>query len=71
MMRRRDVIAAIGVVAVIAPGVARAQLSPKRPLVGVLGGATAAVGMTNGTVGGYRQGLGELGYVEGQNLDVA
>jgi putative ABC transport system substrate-binding protein len=68
-MRRRGFIlfAAGAAAAPFLPGAARAQLSKKRPLIAVLSGVTRE---DNQPLSGFMGGLRELGYIEGQNIDV-
>jgi putative ABC transport system substrate-binding protein len=63
-MRRREFIAAIGSVAAW-PVVARAQ-QPTMPVIGYLGASSANEIMDRP----FRQGMSEMGYVEGQNVAV-
>lgn len=66
-MRRREVIAAIGGAAAVWPRLLDAQ-QPPMPVVGFLTSRSA-----NGSasfLAMFRQGLGETGYVEGQNLTI-
>ena len=67
-MRRREFISALGSVIAAWPRAIMAQSAAKRPLVAVL----LAVSSTAGTryVSSFPQGLRELGYVEGQNIDI-
>ncbi len=71
-MRRRDFITILGGAAVtqlIAPGSARAGTSPKRPIIGIaalLGPSKIAQSFGNL----FRQGLQDLGYVLGRDLDI-
>ena len=62
-MRRRDFIAGLGSAAAW-PVVAQAQ-QPAVPVVGLLGAQGLAV-----QVAAVRQGLRELGFIEGQNLAI-
>jgi putative ABC transport system substrate-binding protein len=65
-MRRREFIA--GAVATSAfPLAARAE-QPAMPVVGFLGGGSPET--SAGPVRGFRQGLGEIGYVEGRNVTI-
>ena len=65
-MRRRTFIAGLGS-AVAWPVVARAQ-QPAMPVVGYVGVGSADA--SAGYVAAFRKGLGETGYVEGQNVTV-
>jgi putative ABC transport system substrate-binding protein len=67
-MRRRDFITLLGGAAAGCPLGARAQVSSKRPLVGVISAVTRP---GNPVLSAFVQGLRELGYVEGQNIDIA
>jgi putative ABC transport system substrate-binding protein len=51
----------------MAPGLAEAQQSPT-PVVGFLGTSTAAAWA--GYVAGFREGLGEAGYVDGRSVTI-
>ena len=62
-MRRRDCIKAVVGAVTAWPVAARAQKSV--PVIGFLGSASAA--LFSGQLQAFRQGLGEIGYVEGQN----
>jgi putative ABC transport system substrate-binding protein len=66
-MRRREFILALGGVAAW-PLAARAQ-QPVTPVIGFLGGTSAGASKTNLT--GFRQGLRQTGYIEGQNTHIA
>jgi len=68
-MQRRDFITFIvGVAAThVFPAAVRAQVSKKRPLIAVLSGVTLE---DNLPLRVFMGGLRELGYVEGQNIDV-
>src|SRR5262245_19790923 len=64
-MRRRDFIALGGAAAVFAPFVARAQAMP---VIGfIYGQSPEAIG---DRLRGFRQGLKETGYVEGENVAI-
>jgi putative ABC transport system substrate-binding protein len=65
-MRRRDFIVLLGGVA-SSPLTARAQDSSKRPRIAVLSGVARNV---NSPVVAFEQGLQELGYVDGQNVEI-
>ena len=65
-MRRRDLIASLGG-AVALPLAARPQ-QKAMPVIGYL--ASGSPGGNAPLVAAFRQGLGETGYVEGQNLTI-
>ena len=64
-MRRREFIAGLGGAAAW-PVVLRAQ-QPKMPVIGYLNSTTGA---DQHFTAAFRQGLRELGYVEGQNVSI-
>jgi putative ABC transport system substrate-binding protein len=68
-MQRRDFIRFAGGAAAahIVPAAVRAQVLKKRPLIAVLSGVTRE---DNQPLKGFMGGLRELGYLEGQNIDV-
>lgn len=66
-MKRREFITLLGGVATSWPLVARAQLSAM-PTIGVMVGGSERALRT--AVGGFRDGLKEAGYVEGQNVAI-
>ncbi|PWT92008.1 MAG: ABC transporter substrate-binding protein, partial [Proteobacteria bacterium] len=66
-MRRRDFISLIGATAAW-PLAAGAQQTPI-PVIGFLAGASAVA--SKATLGGFRQGLRQTGYIEGQNAHIA
>jgi putative ABC transport system substrate-binding protein len=63
-MRRREFIALLGGATAAWPLAAGAQTPPKIPRVGYIAGS----GSMGHVVGAFRQGLGELGHVEGQTI---
>src|SRR5436853_4752291 len=65
-MRRRDFITGVGAAAVASPLVARAQQG--MPVIGFLGLETPNVFAER--VRAFRQGLSEMGYVEGRNVAI-
>jgi putative tryptophan/tyrosine transport system substrate-binding protein len=65
-MRRRDFIALLGGAASL-PLAGRAQVSAKRQLVAVLSGVARKV---NSPLIAFERGMRELGYVDGQNIDI-
>ena len=67
-MKRREFITLLGGAAAVSPLAARAQLSSKRPLIGVM---VAVTRPGNPVLDAFVQGLRELGYVEGHNIDIA
>ena len=64
-MRRREFITLVGGAAAAWPRAVIAQVSRRRPLIAVLSGTSVAH-----LLSGFSQGLQELGYVEGQNIDI-
>ena len=68
-MRRREFIALLGgatAASAVRPTATGAQTPPKIPRVGYIGGSSNAA--SGHIVGAIRQGLRELGYVEGQTV---
>jgi putative tryptophan/tyrosine transport system substrate-binding protein len=66
-MRRRDFIGGLGGAIIPWALGARAEISTKRPLIAVL---TALTKRENSPLDAFLQGLKELGYVEGQTVDI-
>jgi putative ABC transport system substrate-binding protein len=66
-MRRRELITLLSGAAVAWPLAARAEVSTKRPLIAVLSAITKEA---NAPLSAFVQGLKELGYVEGLNVDI-
>src|SRR3990167_2165579 len=64
-MNRRAFIATASAI-LVAPLAADAQQAAKVPRIGFLGNSTAA--LEANLVGPFREGLGDLGYVEGRNI---
>ena len=66
-MRRREFIALFGGVSIAGPLAPRAQ-SPAIPVVGFLSGGSPET--LTPLVSSFRQGLSEIGYVEGRNVAI-
>jgi hypothetical protein len=66
-MRRRDFISLLSGTVVVWPLVGRAQ-QPTMPVIGFLN--SGSLGAYQHLVAGFRQGLKETGYVEGQNVAI-
>ena len=66
-MRRRDLVKAIAVSAAAWPVVARGEVSTKRSLIAVLSAITKE---NNSPLNAFVQGLKELGYADGVNVDI-
>ena len=66
-MRRRHFITLIGGAAAAWPLAARAEVSTKRPVIAVLSAITKE---GNSPLNAFVQGLKELGYVDGVNVDI-
>src|SRR6185437_9876841 len=64
-MRRREFISLLGGVAAAWPFAAHAQ-QPAMPVIGFLG--SRAAGEDPQLLSAFRQGLGEMGYIEGRNI---
>jgi putative ABC transport system substrate-binding protein len=69
MIRRRDVLAVIGAAA-FAPVPARADQDRQVPLVGVLTGNVSTDQGAQMRVQAFRQGLADLGWIDGQNVQM-
>src|SRR5262249_512850 len=67
-MRRREFMALLGGAALARPLTARAQVSPRRPLIAVVIAASQAA--SERWRSGLPQGLQELGYVEGRDYEI-
>jgi putative ABC transport system substrate-binding protein len=68
-MRRREFISTLSGALIALPRAAMTQVAAKRPLVAVLIAASSTAGARY--LSGFPQGLKELGYVEGRNIDIA
>jgi len=66
-MRRRELITLVGSAAVVALTLARAEAAGM-PVIGFLNGTNPADFDTY--VAAFQRGLGEVGYVEGQNVAI-
>jgi ABC-type uncharacterized transport system substrate-binding protein len=66
-VRRREFITLLGSAAIARPHSARAQ-APALPVVGLMGGTSAAE--AGKSIAAFRQGLKDTGYVEGQNVAI-
>ena len=67
-MRRRDFIAVLGGAAVLAPLAVRAQQTVRVPRIAILDFFPSAASVDS--AGPFREGLRELGYVEGHNVHI-
>jgi putative tryptophan/tyrosine transport system substrate-binding protein len=67
MMRRREFIKLLGGAAAAWPLVVRAQQAPM-PVIGVLSPTSPAAAVRN--IAALRQGLRELGYLDGRNIAI-
>src|ERR1700730_16485831 len=68
-MRRRDLIQLVAAAAAFPRRAARAQ-QPTVPVVGFMNSQTSALGQVAPAVLGFRQGLRESGYIEGENITI-
>jgi putative ABC transport system substrate-binding protein len=68
MIRRRNLLIALGASALTAPLASFAQQVKKVYRIGVLETTSTVLNAAN--IDAFRQGLRELGYVEGQNLEI-
>jgi putative ABC transport system substrate-binding protein len=68
MIRRREVVIALGGAAFARPLAALGQVSPRRAFVAWLSGTSQT--LSSPFVASFLQGMQELGYVEGRNLDM-
>jgi putative tryptophan/tyrosine transport system substrate-binding protein len=68
-VRRRELIALIGGAAAAWPVVAMAQSADRRPVVGYLVETTKKAHASR--IAAFQEGMRDLGYVEGQNIEVA
>jgi len=66
-MRRREFLGLVAATMASRPVIALAQVSTKRPLIAVLSAASQATSQR--WIGGFPQGLQELGYVAGRDYD--
>ena len=69
-MRRREFITRLGGAAAAWPLVARAQQPNQIARIGYLSQESAAFDRSHGDSAAFRDGLGDLGYVEGRNLHI-
>jgi putative tryptophan/tyrosine transport system substrate-binding protein len=67
-MKRRELIALLGGVPAYWAFLAFAQVSARRPIVAVLVGASSA--NARKVLNGFSEGMQELGYVEGRDVDI-
>jgi putative ABC transport system substrate-binding protein len=67
-MRRRELLKFAGTASIAWPLVARAQDASKHPRIGFLGNSTPALEAK--LVESFREGLRDLGYVEGRNISI-
>src|SRR5262245_59872863 len=69
MIRRRELITLLGGAAAAWPVAARAQPVDRRPLVGYLVDTTKEAHASR--IAAFQEGMRDLGYVEGQNVEIA
>ena len=69
-MQRRDFIAAVGLVAVWPLAAPQAQQPNRVPRIGFLATGSLELPATRESFNAFRQGLRELGYFDGQNIDI-
>ena len=67
-IRRRKFLATLGGAAAVWPLAARAQQPPAMPVIGFL--MPTSVAWWSHLAAAFHQGLGQTGYVEGQNLAI-
>ena len=67
-MRRRDLLSILGSAAAAWTFPARAQQPSKMPIIGLLG--SKSPDLWKDRLNAFRQGLGEVGYTEGQNVTI-
>jgi putative tryptophan/tyrosine transport system substrate-binding protein len=67
-MRRRQFLGFLGSATAASSGVARAQQQQALPVIGYVGGRTPELWASR--LRAFRQGLSEVGYVEGQNVSM-
>jgi putative ABC transport system substrate-binding protein len=68
-MRRRDFVILLAGSMGGWPSALRAQ-QKGMPVIGILGATSPEIPLVAANLAGFRQGLGETGYVEGQNVTI-